>query len=295
MVLGWRVLSPLQAVFVSLNQIEHIREALRQLNGLMKMQIEETGPNEAWRGIDGAIRFSWVSHRYSQESDPVLFGVSFDVGKGEVVAITGPNGSGKSTIVKLLAGLYRPQAGSISIDGVDVRQMEPVRLRQQIGIVSQPTHLFYGTVAQNLRLSCPTASDEELIEAAKEARAYDDIMALSERMETRLTEDVMSRLPAGFRQKLALARVYLRRAPIMVFDEATQGLDEDGDKAFLAAIQRMRGRSTILIVTHRPSHMRIADRLIVMKAGKVVTMGPPDKVLRGPAGGGSAPPDSQTA
>lgn len=280
MVLGWRVLAPLQAAFVSLNQIEQIRAAMRQLTGLMKLPIEETGPNEARRTIEGEIRFSWVSHRYSSDSDPVLFGVSFEVAKGEVVAITGPNGSGKSTIVKLLAGLYRPQAGTISIDGVDLRQMEPVRLRQLIGVVSQPTHLFYGTVAQNLRLSNPTASTGELIEATREARVHDDIMSLPEQLETRLTEDVMARLPAGFRQKLALARVYLRRAPVMVFDEATQGLDEDGDKAFIAAIQRMRGKATIVIVTHRPSHMRIADRLLVMKAGKAVAMGPPEEVLR---------------
>lgn len=280
MVLGWRVLSPLQAGFVAMNRIEQIRSALRQIGALVRLPTEGDSRATARRPLEGGIRFSWVSHRYSPDNDPVLFGVSFDIEPGEVVALTGANGSGKSTVVKLLTGLYRPQAGAILIDGVDVRQMNPVQLRQRIGVVSQPTHLFYGTVAQNLRLGSPDASRAALVEAAKDAKVYDDIMALPDQFETRLTEAMLGKLPAGFKQKLALARIYLRRSPIMIFDEATQGLDEDGDKAFIAAVQRMRGKATIVIVTHRPSHMRIADRVIVMAGGKLAAMGTPEEILK---------------
>jgi ATP-binding cassette subfamily C protein/ATP-binding cassette subfamily C protein LapB len=281
MVLGWRVLSPLQAGFVAFNRIEQIRSSIRQIGQLVRLPVERTRVSGgSLRPIEGGIAFSWVSHRYSAEADPVLFGVSFEIAPREVVAVTGPNGSGKSTIIKLLTGLYRPQAGSVLIDGLDVRQMDPVTLRQRIAVVPQNSHLFYGTIAQNLRLGAPTAVRRDLVAAARDAKVYDDIMALEEGFETRLTERVMGEMPTGFKQKLALARAYLRHAPIMIFDEATQTLDEDGDKAFLAAIQRMRGTTTIVIVTHRPSHMRIADRVILMNAGKIAMIGTPDEVLK---------------
>ena len=281
MVLGWRVLSPLQAGFMALNRIEHIRSSVRQIGQLVRLPVERSKPTaQAARPIEGAIALSWVSHRYAPEHDPVLFGVTFDIAPREVVAVVGPNGSGKSTLVKLLTGLYRPQAGSVLIDGIDVRQMDPIGLRQRIAVVPQGSHLFYGTIAQNLRLSSPTATRGDLVRATKDAKVFDDIMALPEGFDTRLTEQVLGELPAGFKQKLALARAYLRRAPIMIFDEATQTLDEDGDKAFIAAVQRMRGSATVVIVTHRPSHMRICDRVILLSAGKIAMIGRPEEVIK---------------
>ncbi|MEP4377353.1 peptidase domain-containing ABC transporter [Roseibium sp.] len=279
MVLGWRVLSPFQMMVVVLSQLDTIISSIRQLHALILQPTEQSGHARSKRNLKGHIQFSWVSHRYSQDTDPVLFGVSFEAKKGEVVALVGPNGSGKSTIINLLTGLYRPQAGAILLDGVDIRQIDPVYLRQSIGVVSHPTHLFYGTISQNLRLAEPTALDEEIFAAAREASVLEEILALPEAFDTRLTEDVLCKLSAGFKQKLALARIYLRRSPIVIFDEATQGLDEEGDRAFMKAIRDLRGKSTVVIVTHRPSHIRIADQIIVMKGGKVASAGPPEKVL----------------
>ena len=283
MALGWRALSPLQSGFLALGRSEQIRAAFRQINQLMRLAPERIpGTVPPRRFIGGSITFSFVSHRYSPESDPVLFGISFKVNQGEVVAVTGPNGSGKSTVSKLAAGLYRPQTGAVLIDGIDIRQIDPIDLRQNIGVVPQTNHFFYGTIAQNLRLAVPTATDAEIVEAAHEARVYDDIMALAEGFETRLSEQVLHELPAGFKQKLSLARAYVRQAPILILDEPAQTLDEDGDKALMASIARRRGKSTILIVTHRPSHMRLADRLVVLRAGKVQFDGPPHQFLDRP-------------
>ena len=229
------------------------------------------------RELSGNIAFSFVSHRYAADSDPVLFGVTCVIKSGEIVAVSGPNGSGKSSLLKLAAGMYRPQTGAVLLDGVDIRQIDPVDLRQNIAVVPQKSQFFYGTIAQNMRLAVPTATDDELIAATQEARAYEDVMSLPEGFATRLSEGVLNELPAGFLQKLALARAYVRKAPILLLDEPAQSLDEDGDKALMASIARMRGTNTVLYVTHRPSHMRLADRLIVMGGGKIQFDGPPDQ------------------
>ncbi len=204
---------------------------------------------------------------------------TFAVEPGEVVAITGPNGSGKSTLINLMGGLYRATMGAILVDGIDMRQIDPIDLRQSIALAPQSTELTYGTVAQNLRLADPTASDENLITATKLARVHDGIMKLPDQYGTRLNEKVLTELTEGFKQKLSLARAYLKKAPIMLFDEPGQALDEEGDQAFIAAVQKLRGSATIIIVTHRPSHMEIADRLLVLDGGRLQYNGPPQEAM----------------
>jgi ATP-binding cassette subfamily C protein/ATP-binding cassette subfamily C protein LapB len=287
MALGWRALSPIQSGFLALGRVEQIRSAIRQIDNLMRVPIERVpGTVPPRRTILGGITFSFVSHRYNAESDPVLFGVNFDIKPGEVVALTGHNGSGKSTAAKLAAGLYRSQTGAVLIDGVDIRQIDPIDLRQSIAFVPQVSHFFYGTISQNMRLAVPAATDGEIEAATIEARVHDEILALPEAYATRLSEQTLSALPSGFKQKLALARAYVREAPILILDEPGQALDEAGDQALMETIERLRGTTTVIIVTHRPSHMRIADRLIVMNAGKVQFDGKPEEFLDGPGPGG---------
>ncbi len=288
MALGWRALSPIQSGFLALGRVEQIRSAIRQIDHLMRVPIERVpGTVPPRRTYGGGITFSFVSHRYSAESDPVLFGVNFDISPGEVVAVTGPNGCGKSTIAKLAAGLYRSQTGAVLIDGVDIRQIDPIDLRQSIAFMPQTSRFFYGTISQNMRLALPAATDDHIVEAAIEARVHDEILALREGYETRLSEQTLNELPAGFKQKLALARAYVRDAPILILDEPGQTLDEDGDQALMQTIERLRGSTTVVLVTHRPSHMRLADRLILMNSGKVQYDGSPEEFLDGPRPGGS--------
>ncbi|MDP6688454.1 MAG: ATP-binding cassette domain-containing protein [Alphaproteobacteria bacterium] len=280
MALVWRALAPLQSGFMTLNRLGQIKSSLQQINQLMRLPTERIpGQVPFSRGIRGRVTFNGVVHRFAADAEPALMGVTFAVEPGEVVAITGPNGSGKSTVVNLASGMYQATMGAIMIDGIDVRQIDPIDLRQNIALVPQATELTYGTVAQNLRLADPTASDEDIVAAAKLARAYDAIMKLPEQFETRLNETLLTELPEGFKQKLSLTRAYLKNAPIMIFDEPGQSLDEEGDQAFLAAVQNLRGNATIIIVTHRPSHMQIADRLMVLDGGRLQYNGPPQEAM----------------
>jgi ATP-binding cassette subfamily C protein/ATP-binding cassette subfamily C protein LapB len=280
MALVWRALAPMQAGFLALNRLNQIRSSLRRINQLMRMPTERIpGQVPFSRNFKGRVTFDSVVQRFSNDVEPALMGVTFAVEPGEVVAITGPNGSGKSTILNLATGLYHASIGSVMIDGIDVRQIDPIDLRQSVALMPQGTDLLYGTVEQNLQLAMPTATHEEVVEAVKLARAYDAIMKLPEQFETRLNEKLLTELPEGFKQKLSLARTYLKKAPVMLFDEPGQSLDEEGDQAFLAAVQNLRGSTTIIIVTHRPSHMQIADRLLVIDGGRLQYNGPPQEAL----------------
>lgn len=288
MALSWRVLGPFQSVLMLLNRATQIRATLRQINHLMRLNPERLPghipPRLSYRG---RVSFSNVGFRHTTDANPALSGVSFSIEPGEILAVTGSNGAGKSTILNLAAGLYRPQMGAVMIDGIDVRQMDSIDIRQNIGLVPQTSELIYGTVSQNLRLVTPWASDADIVEAAKMAAVHESILGLPEGYETRLTETMVAELPEGFKQKLSLTRAYLRKPTILLMDEPGQMLDERGDAALLAAIEKLRGSTTIIIVSHRPSHLRIADQLMVLENGRVRFSGKPSDVLD--QQGGQAP------
>jgi ATP-binding cassette subfamily C protein/ATP-binding cassette subfamily C protein LapB len=188
-------------------------------------------------------------------------------------------------VLKLLAGMVQAQAGSIMVDGIDIRQLDPRELRLGISYLPQSAQLFHGTVAQNLRLAEPVASDEALERACGEAGVLDDIRALPEGFGTRLNDQRLRSMPGGFRQRLALARAYLRDCPILLLDEPATGLDEAGDAVLMQSLAALRGKRTVLIVTHRPSHMKLCDRVAVLDAGRVVLDGPPAEVTKRLFGG----------
>ncbi|MBF0168414.1 MAG: ATP-binding cassette domain-containing protein [Alphaproteobacteria bacterium] len=282
MILVWRVLAPLQTACISMPRIERVLSSVKQIDNLMNLKPEReiravTRPPSRFKGH---VVFSRVSFRYTADTDPALVGVSFDIQPGEVVGLIGPNGSGKSTALKLMSGLYQPQAGSIRIDNHDLRQIDPADLRSSIAYVPQVFNVFYGTIAQNLRLASPTALDEELRIAANQARVLEDIMALPEGFNTKLGESRMDHFSASFMQKLSLARAYLKRAPLMLFDEPVTGLDFTGDRYFLSMVNALRGQSTIFIVTHRPSHLAVADKVLVFQNGYLRLAGAAKDVMK---------------
>ncbi len=289
MILVWRVLSPLQMGFISFTRLSQIRTSVTQINQLMNLKAERN-PEEivnSVKRVTGRVTFSRVSIRYSPDADPALVGVSFDLMPGEVLALIGANGSGKSTILKLLMGIYVPQAGNIRIDDMDIRQLEPIEHRYSIAYVPQTVELFYGTVAQNLRLANPVASDDDLFWAAEKANILNDILRLESGdgrwkrtgFDARLGDSGAARLPASLKQGLNLARGYLKRSPVMLFDEPGSGLDFAGDQAFMRAVQEMRSHTTIMIVTHRPSHLRLADKIAWLDSGHLRAFGPAEDVL----------------
>jgi ATP-binding cassette subfamily C protein LapB len=280
MMLVWRVLSPLQTGFTLIQRVEQVRGSIRQIDQLMNLKPERDPKLMVapLKNLKGRVSFSRVSLRYTNDSDPALVGVSFDVEPGEVVAVTGRNGSGKSTIIKLLLGLYAPQAGSIRIDNSDLRQIDPVELRHAVGYVPQVCNLYFGTISQNLRLAHPTATDTDIRWACEMADVWEEIMALPRGLDTRVGDGTIDHLPTSFVQKLSLTRAYLKRSPLMLFDEPVNGLDFEGDRQFMQAVEYFRGQSTIFMVTHRPSHLRFADRILVFDAGYLRLAGPADEV-----------------
>lgn len=282
MAIIWRILSPLQSLFLTLSRIEQIKIAVRQVNQLMRMPTEpkpQRRNRRVQRNLYGGVEFQRVSFRYRGAADPSLLGVSLKVEPGELVAVIGGNGAGKSTLLNMLIGMDRCQAGQILLDGVDMRQLNPVELRQMIGYVPQAVRLFHGTIAQNLRLADPTASDEDLQHACAEVGILERIQSLPRGFDTRLGDHTVAQFNSGFLQALSIARALVKGSRLLLLDEPAQGLDEEGDRAFMTLLGRLKGRVTVLMVSHRPSHIRMADRAVLMARGQVVATGRPDDVL----------------
>ncbi|TPW05788.1 MAG: ATP-binding cassette, subfamily B, bacterial [bacterium] len=221
----------------------------------------------------GEVSMSAVQFAYPGRPDlPALKGFSLTVRPGETVALVGPSGAGKSTVFRLLLRFYDPQAGVVSVDGVDVRAADPVAVRGRFAWVSQEAPLFSGSASENIRFGRELASDEEVRAAAEEAQALGFVEALPEGFDTPLGERGKS-LSGGQRQRMAIARALVRDAPILLLDEATSALDAENERLVQAALdQAMQGRTTI-VIAHRLATVLRADRIVVMEDGRVVQEG----------------------
>ena len=283
LMLMWRVLTPVQTVFTNMTRMERVGNAVKQIDSLMRIQPERIDTSQALSGrrLAGEIEFARVSFRYSIKVDPALIGVEFRIQPGQIVALTGPNGGGKSTILKLMLGMYQPQAGAILLDNVDIRQIDPLILRRNVGYVPQDVQLFRATLAQNLRLTRPEASDDELYECLDMAGALEQVLALPQGLQYRVGDNT-NELAASLKQKLSLARAYLTRAPIMLFDEPGSGLDELGDRKFIEVLKSFRGHTTVVFISHRPSHIKLADTLMIFDKGYLRASGAPEVLLKQP-------------
>lgn len=281
MIISARLVAPLKGLFGSQARIQQFISSVRQINSLMAI-APERDPNGLWKRLDslkGNISFNNVSFRYPNSSEFAIFGVNFSIKQGEVVAIVGPIGSGKSTVLKLILGLYTNQAGHITIDGVDIRQYDVMDLRNSIGYVSQANYIFFGTINQNILLAKPTATQEELYYSTRRADVLDEILAMPQGFETPVNDQSIMQLSPGFQQRLALARTYLKKPSIILFDEPVTALDEQGANAFVEAIKYFKGHSTVFIVTHRPSHLQLVDQILVLSRGQMILSGTSDQVL----------------
>ena len=240
-------------------------------------------PRPLLRPVRGDVRLTDVSFRYSPDLPDVLTDVDLRIAPGEVVALVGPSGAGKTTIASLLPRFWDVTAGSVSLDGVDVREMSFDDLRGAIGIVPQEPALFSGTIRENIAFARPerdaiAASDEEIIAAAKAAHAWEFIQRLQDGLDTKVGERGV-KLSGGQRQRLAIARVFLADPAVVVLDEATSSLDSESERAIEAAMEDLlRGRST-LIIAHRLSTVRRADRVVVLEHGRIVEQGTHDALL----------------
>ncbi len=235
-------------------------------------------PNaENLRKVSGAIQFDDVHFAYASGA-PVLNGLSFHVQPGETVAIVGPSGAGKSTVFNLLLRLYDPCAGAVRIDGHDLRAVTLQSLRTHLALVAQDASLFDDTISNNIALGQLGATRADIVLAAKAAQAHDFIEALPGGYNTGAGE-LGRNLSGGQRQRIALARAFVRNAPVLLLDEATSALDAESEAGVQAALgQFARGRTT-LIIAHRLSTVRAADRILVMESGRVVEDGTHDTLM----------------
>lgn len=230
------------------------------------------------RTVRGHIIFDKVSFSYEGGVE-ALKDVSFEIKAGEKVAIVGHTGAGKSTLVALLLRFYEPTEGKIYIDGQDITTIKPSSLRKFIAVVPQETILFSGTVRENIAVGKLHAREEEIIQAAKMAEAHDFISKLPQGYETPLGERG-SHLSGGERQRIALARAFLRDAPILILDEATSALDAETETKLQMAMKRLFQGKTVIIIAHRLSTVRLADKIIVLENGRVVECGSHEELLR---------------
>ncbi|MFD2139192.1 ABC transporter transmembrane domain-containing protein [Ancylobacter oerskovii] len=221
----------------------------------------------------GAVRFADVGFAYPTRPDiPALAGISFSVRPGERVAIVGPSGGGKSTLFQLLLRYYDPSQGHIEIDGVDIAAADPREVRARLALVPQDVAIFAASIRDNIRLGRPEATDAEVEEAGRLARADEFIERLPERWDTPVGERGVT-LSGGQRQRIAIARAILRQAPILLLDEATSALDAESETLVQQALDRsMQGRTT-LVIAHRLATVLSADRILVMEQGRIVEEG----------------------
>jgi ATP-binding cassette subfamily C protein CydC len=229
-------------------------------------------PSDAQRGAEHMLTFDHVSFAYEQESGPVLKEVSFSVPAASRVAIVGPSGAGKSTILRLAVRFGDPASGTVLLNGVDVCHYALPDLRAAIGVVTQDTYIFNGSVRANLRLARPEADDAELWRVLEQAQLAECVRQLPLELDT-LVGEQGQRLSGGERQRLAIARVLLHDAPLLILDEPTANLDGETESALLDVLEViMRGRTTLLI-THRLRRMERMDEILVLDHGQIAERG----------------------
>jgi subfamily B ATP-binding cassette protein MsbA len=235
---------------------------------------QDSMPTLPVRSLENEICFDQVSYCYEDQQDFALRGVSLRIPRGRTTAIVGPSGSGKTTLISLLCGFYGPVAGEIRIDGVPLSQIDPGAWRGQIAWVCQGAHVFNASIRENIRYGRLEATDDEVVEAAMRADAHCFIAELPGAYDTRVGSSELQ-LSSGQMQRIALARAFLRKADLMILDEATNALDSLSEDVIQDFLRDRSLGQTVIVISHRLSTVKFADQAIVLNAGRIVETGNP--------------------
>lgn len=250
-------------------QVQRTRGAAERILELFAVQAEPHADGRPLPAeVKGHIRFIDVSFAYPDRPE-VLNRLSLEIQPGETIALTGKNGAGKSTLVHLLMRMIEADSGRILVDDIDITEVSLASLRSQIGLVAQHTLLLNGTVAENIAYGSPLTSQAEVKQAAIAAHAHDFISKLPKGYDT-IIGDQGLRLSGGQRQRISLARTLLKDPPILILDEATSMFDPEGEKSFISECHDLLSQRTVILITHRPASLALADRIIELKAGRIV-------------------------
>ena len=237
-------------------------ERFRQIL-MLEPEIKDNEHAKDFGKVKGDIVFEDVSFRYNDNAHRVLKHINLDIEAGSYIALVGSSGAGKTTLCNLIPRFYEVSGGKILIDGHDIRDMKLKSLRDNIGMVQQDVYLFAGTIYDNIKYGRPEATEEEVIEAAKEANAYDFIMSLPNGFDTDIGQRGI-KLSGGQKQRLSIARVFLKNPPILIFDEATSALDNESEKIVQESMEKLAKNRTTLVIAHRLSTIRNAEKILVL-------------------------------
>lgn len=275
-----RVSGPVLRLVQLWQEYQQASLSVRRIGDILNspMEIMSKSISNSLPSLEGKIRFEKVWFRYRADTADVLKDMSFELDAGKIIGLVGRSGSGKSTISKLIQRLYIPQSGKISIDGMDLSVINPVLLRNKIGVVLQENFMFNGSVAENIAIHCKNKSIDEIIEAAKIAGAHEFIQELQEGYDTIIGEKGVS-LSGGQKQRVAIARAIINNPRILIFDEATSALDYESEAIIQRNMKEICKGRTVLIIAHRLSTLRIADEIMVIDRGEIVEKGSHEKLL----------------
>lgn len=278
--LAGRVSDPVLRLAGLWQQFQEARVGLARLGDILNTPIEaEFSPSRsALPNVEGAVCFDDITFRYRAGAREALRRVSLNVRPGEVLGIVGPSGSGKSTLTKLVQRLYVPESGRILVDGVDLALVDPAWLRRQVGVVLQENLLFNRTVRENIALADPSLPAEVVMAAAKMAGAHDFILELPEGYDS-LIEERGTNLSGGQRQRIAIARALITNPRILILDEATSALDAESEAVIQANMRAIVTGRTVMIIAHRLSAIRAADRIVTMENGEITEEGNHETLL----------------
>jgi len=278
---SFAVFSPLAELGAIIAQYQEARASMEKLDEILAITPEPRPERPVDVGTLARVAFEHVSFTYPSSSTPSLEDIALELRRGETVAFVGPSGSGKTSLVKLLVGLYRPTEGRLVVNGVDVAAIDSDQLRARIGLVTQDTQLFAGTIRDNLLFVSPTATDQECLEVLRQAAAMPIIERGGKGLDTKIGEGGI-KISGGERQRLAIARALLRDPELMIFDEATSSLDSITERSITDTIRGLTSgehRRMTVLVAHRLSTIAHAQRIHVLAQGRIVETGTHDSLL----------------